>query len=260
MSYTTFAAHPSHDPSDSRVIVDAIRLVVEDFHDRGTNAVSGKGGQTFSFFPTSITDNIPPLSAELADAICLLSRLHIVHAADATLGVGEEDRGAMITADILRQYRLPRTLARWTPSGAPGEVKVALSNEYLAEGSTDLYLNGVRPNDRIILIDDLISTGGTLVSLIQAITATGADILEIFTIGEKTENKGRDFIAQKTGLKVKTLLATDLHDDGRGLRSRVKHVNLGRLDETCFAEVSQHFPPGFCRTGSGFNILTDELS
>ncbi len=247
----TFTAQTLGVPTDSSSVVDAIRMVVKDFHDRGTNVVSGKGGKTFSFFPTSVTDNIPPLSPELADAICLLSRLHIAHADDATLGVGEEDRGAMITADILRQYRLPRTLARWTPSGAPGEVKVPLSNEYLAEGSTDLHLNGVRSTDRIILIDDLISTGGTLVSLIQAITTTGAEILEIFTIGEKTENKGRDFIAQQTGLKVKTLLATDLHDDGRGVRSRVMHVNLGMLDKACFTQVAQHFPPGFCRIGSG---------
>jgi adenine phosphoribosyltransferase len=238
-------------PNDCDGIVEAIKLVVADFDDRATNEVSGKGGRSFSFFPTAVTDNIPPLSHALSEAICLLARLHIEHAAQVTLGVGEEDRGAMITADILRQYRLPRTLARWTPSGAPGEVAVGIANEYLAEGSTQLYLNGVKPQDKVLLVDDLVSTGGTLVALTQAIHLAGGKVIEIFTIGEKTENKGRAYVAEMTGLPIKTLLATDLFDRGRGLRSRVTHVNLGRIDRHCFDIVARQFPDGFCRRGSG---------
>jgi adenine phosphoribosyltransferase len=245
-------------PNDCVAIVEAIKLVVGDFDDRTTNEVSGKGGRIFSFFPTAVTDNIPPLSHALSEAICLLARLHIAHGADATLGVGEEDRGAMITADILRQYRLPRTLARWTPSGAPGEVAVGIANEYLAEGSTQLYLNGVRPEDKILLVDDLVSTGGTLVALAQAINLAGGKVVEIFTIGEKTENMGRAHVAEMTGLSIKTLLATDLFDRGRGLRSRVLHVNLGRIDRQCFDEVAEQFAPGFCRRGSGDDWVAEQ--
>jgi adenine/guanine phosphoribosyltransferase-like PRPP-binding protein len=45
------------------------------------------------------------------------------------------------------------------------EVAVETANEYLAEGTTQVYLNGVRPGDRVLLIDDLTSTGGALVAL-----------------------------------------------------------------------------------------------
>jgi len=249
-------AGQAHAPSDSEAIVEAIRLVVADFDDRPTNTVSGRGGRTFSFFPTAVTDNIPPLSHALSEAICLLSRLHIEQAASATLGVGEEDRGAMITADILRQYRLPRTLARWSPSGAPGEVAVDIANEYLADGTTQLYLNGVRPGDKILLIDDLISTGGTLVALARAISLAGGEVIEIFTIGEKTENNGRAFVSGEVGLSIKTLIATELIDRGGGPRSRVRHVNLGCIDQSCFEMVARHFPPGFCRLGSGTYTVT----
>jgi hypothetical protein len=58
-------------PNDS----DAIRLVVADFDDRATHKVAGRGGQNFSFFATAVTDNIPPLSHALSEAICLLARL-----------------------------------------------------------------------------------------------------------------------------------------------------------------------------------------
>ncbi|QIL83611.1 hypothetical protein G7047_00345 [Diaphorobacter sp. HDW4A] len=157
----------------------------------------------------------------------------------------------MIIADILRQYRLPRTLARWTPSGGPGEIIVPLTNEYLAEGSTHIYLNGVRHGDRVLLVDDLISTGGTMLALVHAIREAGADVVDVFTIGEKTENGGRAAIAAACGVQVKTLLASDMREQAGELRSRVLHVNLGRIAPDVLTEVAAHFMPGFCRAGSG---------
>jgi adenine phosphoribosyltransferase len=232
-------------------IIDALHLIQADFDGRPTHQVTGKGGKLFEFFPTSITDNIPPLHPKVSRAICLISQLHLEHAAEATLGVGEEDRGAMIISDILLSLNLPRTLARWTPTGAPGEVQVPLSNEYIQEGQTQIFLNGVRAHDRVLIIDDLISTGGTLVALIQAIQATRATILEILTIGEKTENNGRDFIARQTGHVVKTILATSLEKrDGR-INSKLVRFHLGRLPSAIFHEVASAFPPGLCQLGSG---------
>ena len=233
-------------------ILTALKLVIADFDQRPTHSVTGKGGKTFAFFPTSITDNIPPLQPALSDAVCLLSHLHLSHLDEATLGVGEEDRGAMIISDILLYHRLPRTLARWTPTGAPGEIAVPLVNEYIQEQEqVKIFLNGVQSSDRIILIDDLVSTGGTMVALIQAAQKTGAEILEVFTIGEKAENRGRDFVLKQTGLSIKTLLVTDMEPRSEGLVSRVVACHLGNLDATSFEYVASHFPPGFCRPGSG---------
>ncbi len=235
----------------AETILAALRLVIADFDNRPTHPVVGKGGKTFAFYPTSITDNIPPLQPELSEAVRFLSQFHLSRWQEATLGVGEEDRGAMIISDILLHYGLPRTLARWTPTGAPGEIAVPLANEYVREGEVNVFLNGVKSNDRILLVDDLISTGGTMVSLIHAIQEAGAEILEVFTIGEKAENKGRQFVLQETGSQLKTLLVTDMEQRSEGLFSRVLHCNLGDLDSVVFESVASQFPPGFCRLGSG---------
>jgi adenine phosphoribosyltransferase len=239
------------DLPDSSTIINAVRLIQADFDGRPTNRVAGKGGRTFEFFPTSITDNIPPLQPEVSRAICLLSRFHLRHAHTATLGVGEEDRGAMIISDLLLSYNLPRTLARWTPTGAPGEIEVPFSNEYVEEGQAKIFLNGVRPGDRVVIVDDLISTGGTLLALAQAVRAAGAMIEEIFTIGEKVENGGRALLRQGTGIEVKTMLATDLiHINGQ-CYSKLLRFHFGVMPEPLFTEVAAAFPPGYCRLGSG---------
>jgi adenine phosphoribosyltransferase len=234
----------------SEQIIQAIRHVVADFDGRATSTVKGTGGKTFEFFPTAITDNIPPLHPDLSRAVFLLSQYHLEHIDKATLGVGEEDRGAMIISDILMGYNLPRTLARWTPTGAPGEIAIPLANEYIEEGAVSIFLNGVRAEDKIILIDDLISTGGTLVLLVKAIRWSGAEILEILTIGEKTENRGREKLRAETGLEVKTLLETTLEKTAGGMRSKVIRVHLGNMPEDIRKEVSRAFPEGFCISGS----------
>ena len=235
----------------AQTIIEAVRLIEADFDGRPTHKVAGKGGRTFEFFPTSITDNIPPLHPEVSCAICLLSRFHLRHAKTATLGVGEEDRGAMIISDLLLSYNLPRTLARWTPTGAPGEVEVAFANEYVQEGQAKIFLNGVRTGDRVLIVDDLISTGGTLVAIAQAVQRAGAQIDEIFTIGEKMENGGRAFLRSTVGIEVKTMLVTSLSRKGDQCYSKLLRFHFGHMPEPLFAEVSAAFPPGYCRLGSG---------
>jgi adenine phosphoribosyltransferase len=236
---------------DAAAIIAAIRLVGADFAGRPTYRVVGKGGRKFEFFPTSITDNIPPLHPDVSRAICLLSGLHLEHQHAATLGIGEEDRGAMIISDVLSSYNLPRTLARWTPTGAPGEVQVVFSNEYIQEGDARIFLNGVRAHDRVVIVDDLVSTGGTLVALIEAVRLTRATILEVLTIGEKSENGGRDYIRKKTGYEIKTMLTTSLEYREDGCRSRLDRFHLGQMPKVLFDEVASAFPPDFCKLGSG---------
>lgn len=239
------------DLPEAQAIITAVRLIQADFDGRPTHKVSGKGGRIFEFFPTSITDNIPPLHPEVSRAICLLSRFHLRHVKSATLGVGEEDRGAMIISDLLLSYNLPRTLARWTPSGAPGEVEVAFANEYLQEGQARIFLNGVRPGDRVLIVDDLISTGGTLIALAQAVRRAGAVIEEIFTIGEKVENGGRRLLREMIGMEVRTMLATSLTRIGDQCYSKLLHFHFGDMPEPLFQEVAAAFPEGYCRRGSG---------
>ena len=49
------------DQATAPQLIDAIRLLVADFDGRPTTRVIGTGGRSFEFFPTAITDNIPPL-------------------------------------------------------------------------------------------------------------------------------------------------------------------------------------------------------
>ncbi|KAG0468833.1 hypothetical protein HPP92_018161 [Vanilla planifolia] len=78
------------------------------------------------------------------------------------------------------------------PKKLPGEV---ISEEYSLEYGSDkleMHVGAVQPNDRAILIDDLIATGGTLCAAIKLIERVGAEVVECACVIELPELKGRE--------------------------------------------------------------------
>lgn len=169
------------------------------------------------FLVNSLTEQVPATSAHLlrvaaqrvCDAIVAKSGLKLV---------GEEDKGGTLLAAVSLLSGLPFGIARWYPSGLEGQVKVEFGCEYT---SGALYLNGVEAGDRIVIVDDMISTGGTLLGLIEAVRRAGASVEQIVCVAEKTDYDGVARVRDATGLDVATLVRISVADDV----SRVVDVN-----------------------------------
>lgn len=87
--------------------------------------------------------------------------------------------------------------------------------------SGSLFLNGVDSGDKVYIVDDLISTGGTLIGLVEAIRRAGAQVLGIVCVAEKLNYGGAERVRQATGIEVKSLVGVDVSGD----RSAVVFVN-----------------------------------
>ncbi|KAJ8493695.1 hypothetical protein OPV22_015416 [Ensete ventricosum] len=64
------------------------------------------------------------------------------------------------------------------PKKLPGEV---ISESYVLEYGTDsleMHLGSVNQGERVIVIDDLVATGGTLCAAIKLLERVGADVIE----------------------------------------------------------------------------------
>jgi len=87
--------------------------------------------------------------------------------------VAIESRGFPWGALLAFQLRLPLVPVR-KPGKLPGAVhRITSTNEY---GSTDLELpkNMLRPGQRVLLVDDVLATGGTLVAAAKLVKGSGA--------------------------------------------------------------------------------------
>ncbi|HAY83568.1 MAG TPA: adenine phosphoribosyltransferase [Chloroflexi bacterium] len=156
----------------------------------------------YKFLINPLTEQIPATSAELLQA----ATDWIVETGDFSLAnkiAGEEDKGAILVASTALATGLPFGMARWYPAGLEGQVSVKFEMEYT---SGELFLNGIEENDRVMIVDDMISTGGTMLALIEAIRLAKAEIIESICVAEKIEYGGVQRILNETGILVKTLV------------------------------------------------------
>lgn len=83
------------------------------------------------------------------------------------------------------------------PNKLPGPV---ISQEYTLEYGTDrieMHIGAVEKGERVLIIDDLIATGGTLEAAIKLLEQVGGEIVECACIIELTDLKGRDKLGDK---------------------------------------------------------------
>nr|AHB86969.1 adenine phosphoribosyltransferase [Sedum alfredii] len=83
------------------------------------------------------------------------------------------------------------------PRKLPGPV---ISEEYSLEYGTDkieMHIGAVHEGERVLIIDDLIATGGTLCAAIKLLERVGAEVVECACVIELPELKGKDKLGCK---------------------------------------------------------------
>ena len=64
--------------------------------------------------------------------------------------------------------------------------------------------------EKILLIDDVVSTGGTLIALIKTLKDLGLDIKSTVAVIEK--GKGKEIVEAATGVDVLSIIKLDITD------------------------------------------------
>jgi len=93
----------------------------------------------------------------------------------------------------------------------PGAIQVPLSMEYM-DGRLEIH--GVKPGDNVVLIDDTLASGGTMVALINAIREAGATVCDIRVVVEKLGYGGREKVATVTDLYIHAGLGINVSETG----------------------------------------------
>ncbi|MCD5409778.1 MAG: purine phosphoribosyltransferase family protein [Methanocellales archaeon] len=131
----------------------------------------------YSYFIHPITDGIPELKPELIREVAA----YIAKTADTDVDkiITIEAMGIHIGTALSLLTNIPLVIIRKREYGVPGEIAVHQVTGYSKD---KLYLNGVNKGDRVIIIDDVISTGGTMKATIKALEIAGAEIKDIVIV------------------------------------------------------------------------------
>lgn len=108
---------------------------------------------------------------------------------------GVESRGFVFGAALAYNLHKPLVLIR-KKGKLPREV---VSEEYALEYGTaviEMHRDAVQPGQKVLLIDDLLATGGTLLAGAHLVEKLGGEVAKILVLLELTGLEGRRLLAQ----------------------------------------------------------------
>jgi len=184
--------------------MDSQQILISAFHNKPLFTINN-----YKFILNPLTEQVPATSSKLLRAAAE-SLIHKMKINNYNKLITEEDKGAILVAAVSLLSGLPFGMARWMPNKLADQINSIFSCEY-TQGT--LYLCGIERGDQVCIIDDLISTGGTLIGMIKAIQKIGADIRDIIVIGEKIEYKGVERVHTETGIHVQSILEISVENN-----------------------------------------------
>ena len=102
----------------------------------------------------------------------------------ANLLLAPEAMGLPLGAALALETGLPYVVARKRVYNRAGEKAVAAKTGY---GMSSLYVNDVKAGDKVLVIDDVLSTGSTLDGILAAVKACGATAVGALVFLDKGE-------------------------------------------------------------------------
>jgi adenine phosphoribosyltransferase len=135
----------------------------------------------YPYFIHPISDGIPRMEAKVLRATRDLI-VSIVDWNKIDLIVSVEAMGLPLLAAVGDATGKPTVVIRKRSYGMEGEVSVNVSTGY---SESTVYINDIKKGERILIVDDVISTGGTLEPILETLQNMGIILQDIIIAIEK---------------------------------------------------------------------------
>ena len=161
----------------------------------------------YPYFIHPISDGIPRMDAAVLRATRDLI-VEMVDWSNIDLIVSVEAMGLPLLAAVGDATGKPTVVIRKRQYGMEGEVRVDVSTGY---SQSTTYINDIKQGERILIVDDVISTGGTLEPILATLEEMGVILQDIVIAIEKGD--GRERLAkERPSWPIKTLARIDIID------------------------------------------------
>mgnify|MGYP002760330848 FL=1 len=158
----------------------------------------------YEYFVHPISDGVPMLRPELLREIVIrIIRKAEIENVDKI--VTPAAMGIHISTAVSLMTDIPLVVIRKRSYGLGGEVSLSKQTGY-SEG--EMFINDVEPGDRVLVLDDVLSTGGTMAAILDALTEIGTEIADVVAVIKKAGHNKLD----ETDHHVKTLINVTVED------------------------------------------------
>lgn len=160
----------------------------------------------YQYFVHPISDGVPMLEPGLLREI-VIKIIRKAKLEDVDKIVTPAAMGIHISTAVSLMTDIPLVVVRKRQYGLEGEVALSQVTGY---AKNEMFVNDVYEGDRVLLLDDVLSTGGTLHAILGALEEIGAEVVDVVAVIKKVGgvNKLTD-----TEYTVKTLINVDVADN-----------------------------------------------
>ncbi|MDS0298293.1 hypoxanthine/guanine phosphoribosyltransferase [Halogeometricum sp. S1BR25-6] len=158
----------------------------------------------YEYFVHPISDGVPMLEPGLLREI-VIRIIRKADLEDVDKIVTPAAMGIHISTAVSLMTDIPLVVIRKRQYGLDGEVSLSQQTGY---SENDMYINDVSAGDRVLVLDDVLSTGGTMCAVLDALKSTGADVVDTVAVIKKAGPNELD----DTDHHVKTLINVAVED------------------------------------------------
>lgn len=136
----------------------------------------------YSYFVHPITDGIPEVKPDLLNEIISEMEKRIKKYGEIDKIVTIEAMGIPLATALSTKMKIPFVIIRKKPYELPDEIVVEQTTGY---SKSRLYINGLKTKDKVVIVDDVLSTGGTMRAIIPALKKIGVYLKGIIIVVDR---------------------------------------------------------------------------
>lgn len=153
----------------------------------------------YHYFVNPLTAGVPEIYPEIIKDICE-SIISIVEIKNVDIILTIESMGVHIASVLSQMTGIPFNIVRKKTQQTSSEI---ILKQYTGYGKSNLYMT-LPKNRKVLIVDSVISTGGTLIAVIDGLKKLNTDIVDIVCVIERGD--GVKLVKEKTGYDIKTLM------------------------------------------------------
>jgi adenine phosphoribosyltransferase len=159
----------------------------------------------YHYFVHPISDGVPMLEPSLLREI-VIKIIRKAELEDVDKIVTPAAMGIHISTAVSLMTDIPLVVIRKREYGLDGETPLFQETGY---SENQMFINDVDAGDSVLVLDDVLSTGGTLSAICDALEDIGADIVDIVAVIKKVGGENK---LGESPHSAKTLINVDVED------------------------------------------------